>query len=113
MPEAEVRKQILSGRCWPKVASELGIFSVGFGEISWFWKEKFSYFGFDGINLSKADPQNAFTSGSYRPIRDTSALAKSLSQWSLFPSAANKARLVLSFKCQKQNAARYQTNACL
>ena len=41
-----------------------------------------------------------------------SALAKSLSQWSLFPSAANKARLVLSFKCQKQNAARYQTNAC-
>jgi hypothetical protein len=43
---------LLSARvcCWPKVASELGIFSVGFGEISWFWEEKFSTFGFDVRN---------------------------------------------------------------
>jgi hypothetical protein len=60
----------MSVSCWPKVASELGTFSVSFGEISWFWKEKFSNLGFDGNNrgnLAKADPENAFTSGSYRP----------------------------------------------
>jgi hypothetical protein len=28
-----------SVRSWPKVASELGIFSVGFGEISWLVRE--------------------------------------------------------------------------
>jgi hypothetical protein len=47
LPKVEVKEFILRVRCWPKAASELGIFSVGFGEISWFWEEKFSTLGFD------------------------------------------------------------------
>jgi hypothetical protein len=33
-----------------KIAPELGIFSVGFGETTWFWKEKFSNLGFEVRN---------------------------------------------------------------
>jgi hypothetical protein len=39
-----------SDRSWPKVAPELEIFSVGFGEITWFWKEIFLNLGFEGSN---------------------------------------------------------------
>ena len=35
-------------RSWPKAEAQVTFFSVSFGEIPWFWKEKFSNLGFDG-----------------------------------------------------------------
>ena len=71
-------KQVVwcEGPLLPKAASELGIFSVSFGEISWFLRgnsQTPDLTAAIGGNLAKADPENAFTSGSYRPEGDPRA----------------------------------------
>jgi hypothetical protein len=61
-------------RCWLNAEAQVTFFSVSFGEISWFWRENFQTFDLAVAirgNLAKADAENAFTSGGYRPISDT------------------------------------------
>jgi hypothetical protein len=65
---------LASGRCWPKVASERGIFSVGFGEISWVLRGNSQTTDLAVAirgNLAEADAQKVATSGGFRPEGDT------------------------------------------
>jgi hypothetical protein len=46
----------VSVRSWPKAEAQVTFFSVSFGEILWFWKEKFSNLGFDGKSRESRPP---------------------------------------------------------
>jgi hypothetical protein len=58
----------------PKVAARLFNASVCFAEISWFWRENFQTLELAvaiSNNFAKADAQNPFTRGDFRPEADT------------------------------------------